>query len=533
MSEAPATARSSPPKVSRRFSALVNFALSHVNTLLVITQGIILVPLYLACIPDALYGAWLATGNILSWIELVDPGVSAVLTQRVANTYGAGDLRRLSRVIGTGLTLSFALAALPLLAWPFAGYLGDLSRAPAAHHATLAWSFRLGLLGTAMTFCSYATTSVLVGLQLTLWSGAVYLTAAVVGITTTLVLLLSGVGLPSIPLGLLARAAVLFVGTGVLVGRWSARYLPTRLSFDRAELRGIMGTSAYTFVSRVGVTLAGRMDAFLSASLMNPLQTTVLSLTGRALDPVRMVAGSVGSSLQSGIAHLLGEGGRARAAEVMELAGRAVAAWTVFAAGSVVALNHVFVALWVGPQRFGSGWLTVLLALAMGLSTFTASLNQLVFAANGIRASSVVGLAEAILKVSLQVVLVRRYGLVGMPLAAIVASLTVPAWMLPRIAAELVDVPPSRARRFWAWQGVRLAAGVCAGAAVSWCLRRAAIHWTWPRFILAAAVIGSVFASVSIATDRELRRRVLARLVARARRSPPETPSDTLRDGAA
>ncbi len=515
MSDEATTARAAPPKVSRRFSALVNFALSHVNTLLVITQGILLVPLYLARIPDALYGAWLATGNILSWIELVDPGVSAVLTQRVATTYGSGDLRRLSRVIGTGLTLSFALAALPILAWPLAGYLGDLSHAPEAHHATLAWSFRMGLLGTAMTFCSYATTAVLVGLQLTLWSGGVYLTAAVVGIATTVVLLLSGVGLPSIPLGLLARAVVLFAGTGALVARWCARYLPTRPTFDRAELRGILGTSAYTFVSRVGVTLAGRMDAFLTANLMSPLQTTVLTLTGRAFDPVRMVAASVGSSLQSGIAHLLGEGGRARAAEVMELAGRAVAAWTVFAAASVVALNHVFVGLWVGPQRFGSGWLTILLALAMGLSTFTASLNQLVFAANGIRASSVVGLVEALLKVTLQVVLVRRLGLLGMPLAAIVASLAVPAWMLPRIAAELVAMPASRARRFWAWQGFRLGVGVALGAAVSWLLRRAAIAWTWPLFIAAATVIGSVFATAAISTDREIRMRVVARARAR------------------
>lgn len=512
MTDPAPTKGATPPAVSRRTSALVNFALSHVNTLLVITQGIVLVPLYLQRIPDALYGAWLATGNILSWIELVDPGISAVLTQRVATTYGAGDLRRLARVIGTGLSVSFALAALPALGWPLAAHLGALAHAPTEHHATLAWSFRLGLIGTSMTFCSYATTAVLVGLQLTAWSGPVYLAAAVVGIATTVALLLAGAGLAAIPLGLLVRAAVLFAGTGLLTAHWCRRHLPGGLSFDRDELRGIMGTSAYTFVSRLGVTLAGRMDAFLTARLMSPLQTTVLTLTGRALDPVRLVAGSVGSSLQSGIAHLLGEGGRARAAEVIDLAGRAVATWTVFAAGSVVALNHVFVALWVGPQRFGSGWLTVLLALAAGLATFTGSLNQLVFAANGIRASSAVGLVEAMLKVLLQVVLVRRFGLVGMPLAAIVSSLAVPAWTLPRIAAELVGADAGASRRFWTWQSARLAVSVAAGAGVSLALRRASIVWTWPRFVLAAAAVGAVFAAASLLTDPLLRARALGRL---------------------
>lgn len=44
--------------------------------------GIILVPIYLVYIPKDLYGYWLATGNILTIISLLDPGIGGVVTQK-------------------------------------------------------------------------------------------------------------------------------------------------------------------------------------------------------------------------------------------------------------------------------------------------------------------------------------------------------------------------------------------------------------------------------------------------------------------
>ena len=46
--------------------------------------GIILVPIYLVYIPKDLYGYWLATGNILTIISLLDPGIGGVVTQKVS-----------------------------------------------------------------------------------------------------------------------------------------------------------------------------------------------------------------------------------------------------------------------------------------------------------------------------------------------------------------------------------------------------------------------------------------------------------------
>lgn len=496
MSRLPAT-----PKVSRRVAAAINFVFSHVNTALVITQGILLVPLYFSHVSQALYGAWLATGNILAWIELVDPGISAVLTRQVAYTSGSGDHGRLARVIGTGLSLGLGLASLPLVAWPAAGFLGAFVGVSGRDAATLAEAFRLGLVASALTLASYATMSVLQGLQLALRAGLAYTVSAVVGIGSTVWFFHRGHGLASIPLGSLVRSATLVASTGALVVHWCVRHLPERPGFDRTELRGLAGTSLYTFLSRLGATLAGRMDAVITARALSPAQTTVFAITGRAFDPVRLVTASVGASIQSGFAHLLGEGNRVRAAEVMAQANHAVAFGTVWLMSCVVALDHVFVALWVGSEHYGGHWLAVALAVSTALSTFSLSLNQLVFAAGGIRASALLGLAEAAVKLLLQVILVRRLGLLGMPVASAIASLGVVGWVLPRVAADLVGGPRAELQRFWHLQVFRLFVGVSVGGGVAWVLSRKNIGWSWPTFSLAAVGLGVVFGALALVSD--------------------------------
>ena len=50
------------------------------------------------------------------------------------------------------------------------------------------------------------------------------------------------------------------------------------------------------------------MDAVITARALEHLADHGVHDAGKALDPVRLVAASVGGAIQSGFAHLLGEG---------------------------------------------------------------------------------------------------------------------------------------------------------------------------------------------------------------------------------
>ena len=70
------------------------------------------VPVSVSHIPLDLYGAWLASGNILAWATMIDPGFGLLTQQQVATTYGAGNLDSAGKIISGGVLLNFIVAAL-------------------------------------------------------------------------------------------------------------------------------------------------------------------------------------------------------------------------------------------------------------------------------------------------------------------------------------------------------------------------------------------------------------------------------------
>ena len=89
--------------------AASSYALIGLNLI----QGILFVPLYLHYIGSLLYGAWLATGSIISYLSLFDLGLNSVIMQKVAEADGANDLERRRSYMGSGLCVSFALSYSP------------------------------------------------------------------------------------------------------------------------------------------------------------------------------------------------------------------------------------------------------------------------------------------------------------------------------------------------------------------------------------------------------------------------------------
>ena len=75
--------------INRTRTTSWNLFFHYVAIGMMFLNGVVLVPLYLARIPLETYGYWMATGNILAWLSLVDPGFSAIIHQREATSYGA------------------------------------------------------------------------------------------------------------------------------------------------------------------------------------------------------------------------------------------------------------------------------------------------------------------------------------------------------------------------------------------------------------------------------------------------------------
>jgi O-antigen/teichoic acid export membrane protein len=175
-------------------------------------------------------------------------------------------------------------------------------------------------------------------------------------------------------------------------------------------------------------------DSVVILSLMGPAAAVAYALTAKMGTIGMQMSWQAPDAALVGLAQLRGEG---RAERVREVAASLLRLLLVASGGvacAMLALNPAFVALWVGPERFGGLALNAALAalivshsLAHGLFTTSATLGARVEAGWAALAQGAVNLAAAL-------VLGRLFGLVGVALAAVASTFLVayPAgvWML-------------------------------------------------------------------------------------------------------
>jgi O-antigen/teichoic acid export membrane protein len=256
------------------------------------------------------------------------------------------------------------------------------------------------------------------------------------------------------------------------------------------------------FLSRVGAVTLNNNEPLIAAVILGPTTAAVLGVTDRVFKMCQMIVNQVAAAAYYGLAHLKGEeqdGARVRAVtdEVLRL-GSAVSS-VIFAVA--VLLNGPFIALWVGPDKFGGVRLNILLACA-SLFAVRANLYGVVLASLGGNAAAAwCQLGELAVRVPLVLGLTAAFGGVGLPLAVIVTSCCVG---LPGYAVLLRRWLGAGAPRFPRLVTVG-ATTLVAAIATSLALLGVAQHVTaWWHVCAAAIASAGVFTSMALVLDRSV-----------------------------
>jgi O-antigen/teichoic acid export membrane protein len=354
------------PKLSRRISTVQSIGMQFLILGLAVVQGFLLTPTCLRYIDYKLFGAWLATGQMLSWVSLLDPGVNEVLRQRVAHVFGGGQKETLGVIIGSGLVVGILIALIPTAAGLAAAAVAPkVVPLNAAESTELRNCFLAAACGTGLTIASFSPGSALQGLQRHVLHGTVALLGGAGYLISALVLLYAGWGLAAIPAALILRGLIWIVGWTLPVFWISKRELGTKLRVRWSEGKQTLGISAATGLSNIGVTLQTGTDAFIAGASMGPESAAMLSLTGALGDFVRLIPDRIVASFLPGMAHLAGEGDFDKFRTISWRLVQLVVTLLALILGAVVIANETFVKLWVGQKSYGGLPLTVALCVAV------------------------------------------------------------------------------------------------------------------------------------------------------------------------
>lgn len=410
-------------QISRKKNTIANLIYQYGTLVIAIIRGIILIPLYLKLIDIKLYGAWLASGNVITWLALMDPGLNELLRQQVSKFYGQKDWDNLGKAIGTSWFLMTGFSIITLgVGYVISEFLPHLFLSEAGKIVELKLSIFVAAIGLALIFFSGSPGAVLQGLQRSERFVVIYFVASIIGIIGNVLLLFMGFGLVSIPLSTVITGAILTVGCGLDVIFISGRSIGIHLRWCNDYLNNIKGLIGATFFVQISRMLATSSDEFLVGIFLGTGAVPIVAFTNRLWGLVTESGQRISVAFMPSLAHLWGEGSHKRFVEISVQMLR-VSMWVV-AIGilSLLGFNSTIMKLWVGGEFFAGKLYNFFMALGVFAYVYVYAFSQVHYAANDIKGPAVVGIMQNVIRIGIILILLSTVGRIILPISTLLMS---------------------------------------------------------------------------------------------------------------
>lgn len=463
-------------------------------TVLVALQSLVLIPLYLQRIDVGLFGAWLATGEVLTAILALDLGVSNLMVQRIARAHGRSDRDGVGAWLGTGVAI-LAVFGLAVVAvgtavsdWLPAAF--GLRDRPAMD---LVRAFRVGLVASAVLLVNGGFAAYFRAIQRPLHCalGSILGTLAMFA-TTAFALLRLDAGLMAIPYGLVARA---IVWTAYSFGALAAVAPGEKLgrpALSRAVLTESLRTMPMGTAGGIGFVASSQLDLTIVGVLLGPAASTTLMLTRKLADLGRAFIDMVSFAVYGPFSHMVGAATSEKAERTWAEIGRIHGAVSLIAAAAYIAANQSFLAAWIPSAPVGGFVLTVLIGIQLLVASEAFLRNILYRATGAIEAGSAMLAAEAAARLTLMAALASVAGIAAVPVSGILVGLT-SGEVYRGFLLKALRVDATGARPATSMAPLRKAAALAQAIAIAALLPAAG--WIACAIAVAAGAAGAVLAA--------------------------------------
>ncbi len=424
--------------LARRVAANAVTALGLQSALLVL--GLAATAVFVRFLGLERYGVWAVLMAIVAYGGVLELGLGVSLVRRVAALHGAGDRSGLSLALGATVTATAVLGAagagLIMVAAPL---IATVVRVPAGLVAEFVLASRVGAVAVFLTVPSAALGAIPTALQRL--DAVVALEAAV-----TSLVLAAQIAVVLAGGSLVGLAAVMVVGRAAsLVGRVAlARHLLGGLGL-RVRLRypfwaelGRFGT--LKVIQQIASLLVQHLDrllvaVFLSAPIV-AFYAAPLDLAQRLL----MVQTNVSSAFYPAACAAAAD--RPAFLRLYERTSRAVTAATFGLAMVLIVFAGPILGAWVGPEMAArSANLLRVLAIAYALMALTAIPSSAADALNRPEIAARYSVAGLAINVTLAVILIPRFGILGSGLAILGNVVLQAPWFVRAVTRSVVGVP--------------------------------------------------------------------------------------------
>jgi len=404
------------------------------------------VPLITGILGDARYGVWVIVFQTVNYLSLLDVGLEKALVRYLSKHLGRKDFPQINRILNTSVLIYLIIGTIIIIsAWAIAlflfGYfkIDDPSLAAEGRTALIIIGFYLGFRfylfpfgGTLGAFQRYDLANLL---------------NIVEDIVKTLVmvwLLIQGYGLAALAIVIFSVSIIKMISGTVWLKKIHPEVKLQPSLANRATARTLFSYSKISFGITVCWILIFSTDSLLLGLMVSSAAAGIYAPGAQLMLYLRHIINAIGIPLIPAVSQLESTGNFDKIRDIYIRGMKYISYFSFFLTVGVIMYAQSFVNLWLKPEFADSAHVMIILAVSSAFFLPQIIGNSILFGIDRHKYLLYVLICEAVIKVVLSLLLIGRYGVIGMALAAAIPQLLLYVTIYPYFMSRILKLSLTR-----------------------------------------------------------------------------------------
>lgn len=421
---------------------LAGSALRFISLVANVVIAFFMMPFVIASLGDRWYGLWVVVGTLTSYYGFLDLGLSSATQRFFATALARNDSRELNTILATALTIFGALALVALAVTGIIVAAAPFFLKNPDDAVVFRWVAGLLGVGVSAALPNYVLTG-LVTAHLR-YDQVSYVQLGKLLLRSTLFVWALHGGY-----GIVALAAIT-VGVdllGYVTIAWLARRAAPWMElhsryFSAQQTRALFGFGVYAFLTSIADKLRFGVDDLVLAAFSSLSVVTHYNIAVRLADYLLQALGSLLGIMTPVFARSFADRSHGQLREQFLSASRVGVLLGCCAGGACIVFGRPFIELWMGPAYLDAYVPLVILVFAMTIDAMQIPTVNALYAVARHKFFAYMTAADALANVLLSLLLVRRYGMVGVALGTMVPTLVTKLMVQPWYVTRALGIAP-------------------------------------------------------------------------------------------
>jgi O-antigen/teichoic acid export membrane protein len=447
-------------------------------------------PFIIHSLGDKMYGLWIFVGSFLGYYGLMDFGFNSAVQRFLSRAIGLKDDLEANKVINTAIYVFAALGTLVFILSFILAYIMPVL----IKNITEIFTFRVVVIILGVNFALGFPMRIFYGI---LTSHLRYEISTMVEIIKLIIRTILIIFFLKKGYGLITLAFITFV---MDIGGYLVRYFIVKKLypyivfsskyFERSKIRSLFGYSVYTFISQIADQLRFNIDNLVITAFMGLSAVTLYSIAARLIKYFMDFVGSAIGMLTPVFSQYEACGDYNSIREKFMLTTKVSCYLSIMIGGLIIMFGHAFIQRWVGERYINAYPILVILTLPMILALMQTPSIQLLYGISKHKFFTVSNSCEGIANIILSIVLVKKFGLLGVALGTAVPMVIVKLFIQPIFTCKAIGLS---VRTYYLGIIIPAALGSSIIFAFFWILLKNFIFPNYPVLLILMAVVVVLF----------------------------------------